>query len=138
MRLRTVSYTPSPSSVVYQCGQVSIRLLRASVYHWATLLTRFQAMTIPAGNLTAQNIASAVMLHILWDDETVEWDRSYDGDALLEMTDAELLEVGTLLAKELYSVATLRFGLDVMQVMDAMTKNLSGEHPNAQALPTQN
>lgn len=138
MKLRTTPYTPSPSSDVYPCGR-PIRLLRASMFHWAALTARFQALKAQADGptLKAEHMAIAVMVYILWDDEEVEWGQFYDADTLLEMPDAELVDVGLTLAKELYSVSTLRLGVVVDALTEQFVKNLQGERPNAEPLSSQ-
>lgn len=137
MKLRTSPYTPSPSSDVYPCGR-PIRLLRASMFHWAALTARFQALKAQADGptLKAEHLAIAVMVYILWDDELVEWGQSYDADALIDLPDAELVAVGQSLARELYGIPTMRFGVSVDALAEQLIKNLQGERPNAEPLPT--
>ena len=137
MHLRTTSYTPSPASDVYDCGR-PVRMLRASLYHWSAITARFQAVKEQADSplLKAEQLAMAVMVYILWDDETVGWDTAVDADTILDLSDEGLIDAGRTIAKELYSLQTfLRLGISVDMLAEAFLANLQGNRPKALPLP---
>lgn len=137
MHLRTTPYTPSPASDVYDCGR-PVRMLRASLYHWSAVTARFQAVKEQADSslLKAEQLAMAVMVYILWDDETVGWDTAIDSESLLDLSDEALIDAGRTIARELYSLQTfLRLGISVDMLAEAFLANLQGNRPKALPLP---
>lgn len=137
MRARPTPYTPDPSSLVYPCGRLSVRLLGGDGTGYLHLIHRLtEAMPeSPTRGMDAANGAMACYTYALWDDPAIEWRCDYDPDEVLLCDGEQLVEIAGRLRTELFGPGAKRLGLDVAALSKVLPRAVWGLAPEGEAVP---
>ena len=140
MRARTKPHIPDPSSLVYPCGRVSVRLLSGDGTGYLALMRRLTDALpeAPTRSIDATNGALACYTFALWDDPEIGWLCDYDPDEVLLAEGTRLAEMAARLRVELFGPGAKRCGVD-LQILGSkvIARAVWGLAPEGEAEPVQ-